>query len=50
MQLKICLVKEGMFKLNEQEIDELKRIGVPVLSQNEAIRQINNKKYAQNLV
>jgi nicotinamidase-related amidase len=43
---KICVVKDGMSRLYSQGIDELKNIGVHILSKNEVIRQINNKKYA----
>ena len=43
---KICVVEEGMSRLDSQGIDELKNIGVHILSKNEVIRQINNKKYA----
>lgn len=47
---KICVVKEGMSRLDKKGIDELKNIGVHVFSKKEVICQLNNKKYAQNLV
>ena len=47
---KICVVEDRMSRLDSQGIDELKNIGVHILSKNEVIRQINNKKYAYNLV
>ncbi len=43
---RICLVSDGMSRLYDRGIDELNQIGVGILSKNEVIRQINNKKYA----
>ncbi len=47
---RLCMVVDGMSRLYDRGIDELNQIGVAILSKNELIRQINNKKYAQNLV
>ena len=41
---RICVVQEAMSRLDEKGIDELKSIGIAILSKNEVISQINCKK------
>ena len=46
-----CIICFNKCDLTQKEkIDELKNIGVHVFSKKEVICQLNNKKYAQNLV